>query len=185
MHPRGFTLIEMMIVLAIIVIIGTTVTLNLFGNRSHADLTNTAKEIATTLRQAQSDSLSSEQGGAWGVHFDNTSSTQPYYSLVYTSSTNIGGGLTGGSSGSGFVITTVGQYNLPADVCYASSSIAIGSSTNIFFSEVSGAPSATATIVLDLVFGGGCPSVTGGSSSTITRSESGELFFDDFNRTVL
>ncbi len=172
MRTKGFTLVEVMVVLAIIIVIGTTVTLNLFGNRSQADLTSTTKQIATLLRQAQSDSLAEEQGAAWGVHFDNTSSTQPTYSLFYQISNTM---------------VTVGSYALPPDICYATSSVAVGSFQNILFAAASGIPSppSSSSITLELMSGGGCPVLSTTSIPTLVRSQSGKIFFDDFNRSSL
>lgn len=177
MRRNGFTLIEIMIVVAITALIGTVVTLNLFGNRTRLDLTDSTKQIATLLRQAQSDSLSEESGTIWGVYFDNTSSTKPSYSLAYQTAFNVVTGV-----GNGFV--KLNTYYLPADICYAASSVTPGTGGAIFFNAVSGSPSATATITLDLMAGGGCPTLITGSSS-ISAAGSGEIFFDDFNRSTL
>ena len=162
-----------MIVVAIIAIVATVISLNLFGNRTAADLNNATKDIGTLLRQAQSDSLSEKQGSAWGVHFDNTNPAQPFYSLFYT---------TNGTYNSA---NEAGHYPLPTDICYVSSTVSMGSSLNVIFSEVSGAPITGASTSIGLQLEGcGTASSTSGVPA-ITQTGSGEVFFDNFGRTNL
>lgn len=78
--PRGFTLVEMLVVLAIIIIVTSVALLgqNTF-NRSLL-LTDTAYTIALSIREAQSLGLSSrkfagEQNAGYGVHFEQGLST--------------------------------------------------------------------------------------------------------------
>lgn len=174
---KGFTLIEILLTLGIIAVIAVVTTLNLAGNRNKTLLTDTARQIGALLREAQSDSMAQSKGASWGVHIDNVSSSVPYYSLFYESSTS-------GSGGPSYVDVTVGQYALPAGICYATSSVPAGSSLDIVFGQISGIPSASATIALQLMSAGGCVLFTGGSS-TITRAASGKIFMDDFNRANL
>ena len=170
---KGFTLIEIMITLVIIVAVGLVATLSLQGGKNAADLTDATKQIATLLREAQSDSMAQSQGALWGVHFDNTTSSQAFYSLFYTQSSYASSTQSGG------------RYLLPSDLCYATSSVAVGSSTDIIFSSLSGAPSAPATITLQLMVGGGCSTATSTAAPAVSRSASGKIFFDDFNRSNL
>jgi prepilin-type N-terminal cleavage/methylation domain-containing protein len=173
MQRKGFTLIEIMIVISMIAVIGTIATLNLFGKRSTADLTSTTQDMAALLRQAQSDSLSEKQGASWGVHFDNTDPSHPFYSLFSTTN------ATYASS------SEVGHYTLPSDMCYVTSTVSSGGTLDIIFSQVSGAPitGASSSVTLQLS-GCGTASTTGGSP-TISQGGSGQIFFDDFNRANL
>jgi prepilin-type N-terminal cleavage/methylation domain-containing protein len=135
MDRSGFTLIELLIVIAIIVILGVVTTLNLQGQKNSSDLTVTTQEIATLLRQAQSDSVSQEQAAAWGVYFSNATATAPFYALFEnTYSTS----------------TTQGYYRLPPTVGYVSSSLALGATTSITFAQVSGVASRSSAIGLYL-----------------------------------
>ncbi len=127
--PRrnGFTLIELLIVVAITVIVGVVAIVDISQRRVDTDLTSTAQEIATTLRQAQSDSMAVEGGTTWGVHFANSTATAPFYALF---------------SGASYATGTVeGYYRLPSTVAYRSSSLPPGSSMDVVFSPVSGAVS--------------------------------------------
>jgi len=171
---RGFTLIEILLTLGIIAVIAAVTTLSLSGRRNTTLLTDTSQQIGTLLRQAQSDSMTQSKGATWGVHLDNTTATTPWYSLFYTSNSSYASS------------TEAGHYALPAGICYATSSVGSGSTVNIIFSSVSGLPSATATITLQLMGGGGCgTSGTGGSATSVVRTVPGKVFFDDFNRTNL
>lgn len=171
---KGFTLLETVISLAIIVIVATMALLNLGGESRTTVLNDTTKQIAALLREAQSDAMSQSQGTSWGVHFDNTNPAAPSYALFYGASYSV-------------AAITSGPFRLPVGVCYAPASIAVGSSTNIIFSEVTGIPAASATIALDAV-AGNCGGLSGTSSTlpaSVGRTGSGKIFFDNFNRTNL
>lgn len=71
---RGFTLIELMVVLAIIVVITTVVLTNQNSFNKSLILANTSYDIALTLRSAQTYGLSSRAAGVsanagYGLHF--------------------------------------------------------------------------------------------------------------------
>jgi len=74
-QPRGFTLIEMLVVLAIIVIITAIVITGQSAFNRTIILTDTAYNIAFSAREAQSYGLSSRKFGSvqnpgYGLHFD-------------------------------------------------------------------------------------------------------------------
>lgn len=70
MHSRGFTLIEILIVMAIVVIIGISVIPDFFKSSSLKDLGGAGDRIVAVLRDAQSRSLTAENQKVWGVKFD-------------------------------------------------------------------------------------------------------------------
>lgn len=132
----GFTLTELIIIIAIAAVIGLVSFPILFSRRNTNDLTDSAQQIASLLRQAQNDSMAGKQGASWGVHFQNATATAPFYALFSSaySATN-----------------TTGYYRLPATVGYMTSTLPLGSSVDIVFSQISGAASASTSIGLYLV----------------------------------
>ena len=54
---KGFTLIELILVLGIMILVSAILFATLAGRRSDVDLTSTAQQAATLLRQAQSDAI--------------------------------------------------------------------------------------------------------------------------------
>ncbi|MBI4087550.1 MAG: prepilin-type N-terminal cleavage/methylation domain-containing protein [Candidatus Liptonbacteria bacterium] len=157
---RGFSLIETLIVVGVIGIISIVVFSNLFTRSNRAALDSTVLQMVATLREAQSRSAAGENSAAWGVRFDNTTGTAPFYALFRTSYTSQ---------------NTAGYYRLPPDVNYATSSIAQGSSVEITFSKISGIPSATSSITLNLTRGVATGAVA--TSATITVNSTGLISF--------
>ncbi len=83
---RGFTLVEMLIVLGIFFVISSIVLLNYKGFGSDLLLTNLSYDIALQLRRAQSygvsvKSISDAEGfvHAYGVHFDQDQATFKFF----------------------------------------------------------------------------------------------------------
>jgi len=160
----GFTLIEMALVVGFTVIMGVVIIVSLSSRKSRVELDNTTKQIVTLLREAQSRAAAGEQNAVWGVHFENSTTTVPFYALFY---------------GSYASSTTKGYWRLPVSLRFATSSVPEGSSTNVVFSQVSGLPTAQTSIGLELTGGGA------GGGASVGRATSGKIFFDDFNRSSL
>lgn len=156
---KAFTLVELIIVVAIIVVMGIVIFANLSSRRTDADLTSTAQEIATVLRQAQTDAMTQTNNTqaadvAWGVHFANATATTPFYALF---------------SGSYAASTTTGYYLLPSTVSYQTSTLASGATLDITFSPITGAASVSTSIGLYM------PRQSAAYSSTISVASSGEV----------
>jgi type II secretory pathway pseudopilin PulG len=154
---KGFTLVELLVVFGLMIAVGAVVFANLAARRSDADLTATTQEVATLLRQAQSDAMAQENNAqandvAWGVHFANSTSTTPFYAL-----------FTGSYSAS----TTVGYYALPSTVAYRVSTLAAGAILNVIFSPITGASSVSTSIGFYM------PGENTAFSSTISIAPSG------------
>ena len=132
---RGFTLVELMVSVAIIAILSLVTYISLFNARSSGDAANMAKQMTALLRQAQSQTVSGYQGVAWGVHFGNA--TGPASSSFYAL-------FSGGYSAS----STIGYYKLPTDVAYLTSTLASGASTDVSFALFSGVASASTSVGL-------------------------------------
>jgi type II secretory pathway pseudopilin PulG len=161
-HPlsaseKALSLIEIITVAAIAVILSVVGFSSLVSNRSRLTLDSTTKQITALLREAQSRSTAQEGGTIWGVRLDNNTST-PFYALFKTSYSSS---------------SEIGHYGLPVNVKYATSSISQGSSVNITFSQISGQPSTSTSITVNLTGSGGAII----SNSTITISSSGLIGF--------
>lgn len=80
---RGFTLIEVLIVIGILAIIGVTVMPNFFRTLALKDLNVAGDRVVAVLRDASSRSLTAENGKVWGVQFDATN--KKYIMSAYVS----------------------------------------------------------------------------------------------------
>ncbi len=151
---KGFTLIELLVVMGILVALSVITVVNLAGKRTDTDLVSATQQIATLLRQAESDSMAQEGGASWGVHFSNSTSTAPFYALF---------------SGSYATGTVSGQYPLPPTVAYVTSTLASGATLDVSFSQITGAASASTSIGLYM------PKENTAFSSTISIASSGAV----------
>src|SRR6266481_7571264 len=101
---KAFSLIEVVVILAIMVILTTVALLNLNTNRNGTLLVDTGKQIATLLREAQSDAMSQNLNVAWGVHFANSTNTAPFYEIFSSSTYSTG--------------TVTAHFALPSVIAY-------------------------------------------------------------------
>lgn len=150
---KGFTLIEIIVVMFIMIVAGIVAVTSLSTRRRAADLTTAAQELGSVLREAQSRSMAESQGDAWGVHLANTTGTAPFYALFSTAYSSA---------------TVIAYYRLPSTVQYTTSTLASGSSTDIIFSAITGAASASTTIGLNLISTGNNAAVSVASSGAIS-----------------
>jgi type II secretory pathway pseudopilin PulG len=157
-------LIELLIVIGIIAILASVTFLSLFGTRRQNDLKGATQSIVALLREARSHSVAQDSGTIWGVHFDSTV-TPAFYALFKTSYNSS---------------NTVGYYSLPVNIRYATTSFSASGTLDITFTQISGTPSASTTVTLELFSGAGSVPV-----ANVSRISSGKIFFDDFNRPSL
>lgn len=154
---RGFTLLELLVVIALIIISAAVAYVSLAGKRSAADLTATTQQIGSLLRQAQNDAMTQKYDVAWGVHFSNATATAPFYVLFTTSYSTA---------------TVVGSpYLLPPTVSYVTSTLNSGATLNIIFSSITGTASASTSIGLYM------PEQSVALSSTISIASSGSVSY--------
>lgn len=137
---RGFTLIEVIISMAILTILGTVGVSYLGGYRKSANIASEAEKITAYLRQAQSRAISGEavsgQGPTdWGVHFVNSASGEEYYALFRGSSYNV--------DASDETIYLSNQVRFLDPVA--------SSTKDIVFQRITGRPVATTTLILQSV----------------------------------
>jgi type II secretory pathway pseudopilin PulG len=159
-YKRGFTAVELLIMLGFVVVLGIVIMPALLGRRSRIELDNTTRQIGSLLREAQSRSMAQASSTSWGVRFENSTTTAPFYALFATSY----------STG-----TVIGYYRLPATVRFATSSIAQGSFLEIIFAQNTGLPSTSTSIILELRGGsGGGPAI---ASSTVNVNTNGLISF--------
>lgn len=81
----GFTLIEILIVIAIFSIIFTFTVLSLRYFQKKSELNNTTEEIINSLRLAQNKTLASEGASSYGIYFNDTTSPNQYILFKGTS----------------------------------------------------------------------------------------------------
>jgi type II secretory pathway pseudopilin PulG len=153
---KGFTLVELILVLGIMIAVAAVVFANLAGRRSDVDITSATQQVATLLRQAQSDAVEQESGAAWGVRFSNATNTVPFYALF---------------SGSYSTATVAGYYPLPSTVAYQTSTLASGATLDIIFSPISGAASVATSVGFYM------PKQNTAFSSTISVASSGNVSY--------
>jgi len=152
---RGFSMIEIVVVVAIMVVLGVVGILNLGTRKGTTNLQDAAKQIAAVLREAQSNSMTQSKGVAWGVRFSNVASPGPFFALF---------------SSSYSASNTAGYYRMPDAVSYVAASLPVGSTTDVIFNQVSGTLAATRTISIYL------PGQST-QSSTITVAPTGAISF--------
>jgi Tfp pilus assembly protein FimT len=152
---RSFTLLELLIVVAILVVVSFFSTNYFFSYQRDLNLNEDASKIINYLELARNKSLAKEDNKSWGVHFENPSSGNDFFEL-YSTDTNYSGGAV-------------------SEKIYLSSGIifsdpATGNSTDIQFSKLSALLSATTSVTI--------VSQKSGNSKTITVNTEGRISTD-------
>ena len=70
---KGFTLLELLIVIGIITLIGTITASAFFSFRARSDITSEVEKIVDILRLARSNTIGSKEASNYGVHFATSS----------------------------------------------------------------------------------------------------------------
>lgn len=136
MKKLGFTLVELLVVVGIVIVMGIALFLSSAGRPASLNLTTTTQEIATLLREAQNRTLTGDENGQsargfWGVEIVNSTATTPYYSLFFATST---ANITSS-------VSVVGGRNvLPPYVSYATSSVPSGGTFYVYYSSGANPP---------------------------------------------
>jgi prepilin-type N-terminal cleavage/methylation domain-containing protein len=152
---RGFTLIETVVVMFIMVVLSVVAIASLTGRKRNNDLLEATQQIVTLLREAQSHAAAQDQESAWGVHFSNPVSGASSYALYYGSTYT--------------AANVVAYYRLPADVTYSTASLPLGFSGNVVFAQISGAASGPSSLTLFLT--------SSNVSTTISVASSGAVSY--------
>lgn len=134
-NHRGFTLMEIIISVAVLALFGTISIIYLGSYRRSVSIDTEAEKIVAYLRQAQNRATSGESGVDWGVHFDNPSDSDDYYALfqgdVYNAT----------SSKEIIYLSKQIQFSDPAS----------SSTKDIIFQRISGWPMATSSVTIQSV----------------------------------
>ncbi|MEK7114965.1 MAG: type II secretion system protein [Patescibacteria group bacterium] len=87
---KGFTLIEIVLVIAIMAILSSLVLIFSYGIKIRKDLDSTINSLAAVIRDAQQKSITQEDMKKWGVFLEADTATNKYfYSLIRDSKTDI------------------------------------------------------------------------------------------------
>ena len=154
---RGFTAIELLLVVAMILILGIVSFSTLSGRKGKTDLLGERDQMVGLLRQAQSYSVSQSSSTLWGVHFDNTGA-KPFFALYHTAYSTS---------------TTIGYYGLPSSLAYVATSVPAGRYVEISFQQLSGLLVSNSSSSVAIY----APSALGIGSSTISVSSAGSVSF--------
>lgn len=132
MNTKGFTLIEILVVLGISIILATGGFLGLWNLKKHQALRLSAEGMVAFLRDAQQKSVNQEGGFGWGVHFDNSASGRDSY-WRFSGTDSLG---------------AVDKVVLPAGVEITDP--ISGTSKNVIFAKISGLPDSPTEVKLNL-----------------------------------
>lgn len=146
---KGFTVIELVVALGIIVLIGSIGLVSFVNSRNVRNLSNSGQEIISVLRLAQTKTLAGEDNSSWGVKLE----TSRYV-------------LFRGSSYAGASWTEI--FNLPGSIEIANIALA-GGGQEIVFSRLYGKTNQTGSF--DLRVTG-----TGGAVFSVSVDNSGKIY---------
>jgi prepilin-type N-terminal cleavage/methylation domain-containing protein len=132
---RGFTLIEIVIVAAIMAVLAAVAIGHYSGAYRRAVLDTSAEQIQSVLRLARQRAIAQQDGVEWGVHFTNPASATGFYE-IYRTATYSSGNVTE-------------RYNLVPLVVFTVP--ASGASTTVLFARRTGEIAATVNITASLL----------------------------------
>ena len=130
---NGFSLLELLLVLAILTILGTVVFSSFIGYQTVVEADEEANRIRSLLRSAQGKSINGEDNSQWGVHFANPSGASPFYELF---------------EGSSYPGTIKEMIYLSSRFVFTSP--AIGNTQDILFQKRSGKSTGSMTITISI-----------------------------------
>ncbi len=156
-YRKAVTLIELLVVIGIAGFIMTFAFVNLAGKKNRQSLDSTAKNIEAFAHEAQSNAIAQASSSAWGIHFEN--STSSFFTLF---------------AGAYSPTSTRNRASLPPGVRFATSSIPASSTLDVTFAQITGIPSTSTVVQLQLVNGTGA-SITVIATSTLTITSRGVI----------
>jgi prepilin-type N-terminal cleavage/methylation domain-containing protein len=78
---KGFTLVELIISIALIAIIAGISFSNLGGHQKKLEVDLEAEKIVAYLRETRNRAIAGQDNSSWGIHFVNVSNGDDYYNL--------------------------------------------------------------------------------------------------------
>jgi Tfp pilus assembly protein FimT len=128
---KGFSVIEILFVLAIMIILAAIVLPSFKKMRENQVLKSTTSEVISVIDKARSQSVSSIDSSEYGVHFQ-TDKVVLFKGITYSSSD---------ASNENIILTT------PATISVISLT---GGAVDVYFDRLSGAPSKSGTITISV-----------------------------------
>lgn len=148
----GFTLLELLIVIAVLIVIGVLSVNYLTSYQKDLNLDKDSNQIVNYSEQARNKSLAKEDNRAWGIHFENPAVGNDFFELYFTD-TNYSGG------------TVSEKIYLSSGVIFSDPTT--GNSTDIQFSKLSASVTTTTSVTI--------VSQTTNNSRTITANTEGRI----------
>ena len=128
---QGFTLVEVLIAIAVITILGGIGVVSFNASRNVRDLTTSAQNMISIIRVAQSKTLAGENDSSWGVHLQTNQITL--------------------FAGDTFAASTFTQaYALPPSIEITNIALT-GGGSDIIFQRVTGQTNQNGTFALDVI----------------------------------
>ena len=94
MKKTGFTLLEILLSLAILLIVGGTAATFFLSYQKNLSLQTEANQIINFLQQARNKAINQENNKNWGIHFSNPAAGDDFFQLYQTDSNYAGGSTT-------------------------------------------------------------------------------------------
>lgn len=161
MSKKGFTLIELIIVIGIIGIITSVVSVGYLEYRKTSQLDLTAQKIVSTLREAQSRSVAAEDNQSYGVYFQDNAGADDQFFL-----------FSGANYVSGTVIET---YTVPSVLGLSTISFAGVPVTEVVFDKLTGTTAKYGSVTVELA--------DTGSSKEVSISSEGRIGLYNLSET--
>jgi len=114
----GFTLLEIVVSIAILILIASAASVSFSNSRNVRELTTASQNVLSILRTAQSKTLAGEENSQWGVHIEQTQV------VLFRGPTYAGAGFSE-------------AYPLPSTIEIANISLA-GSGSDVIFKRIEG-----------------------------------------------
>lgn len=157
MNNRGFTLLELMLVMAILAILSTGVVISFLGYQRQAEVDSSSKMIVDALREAQSRSVSGKDFKPWGVCFSIADNKFVLFRNDCNSNNIMDNGETGVDCGGGGCFdcdpkcngTSVKEDNYLSSLAKISNISLFGGGNKIIFNNLNGSAAQYGTIRIE------------------------------------